>query len=197
MVTLLLRVPHQAHLRIALVGPDPSCLTARTLIRPVHAGLNRLRLGPGAVKGLKPGVYIVRIPVSGLPQPLHVAVTVTPHRQIVPDRRRSAVSRACALTESTPLTLVGPSGFGAPAPAPASPGRPPTAHRRQHSLGLIPSIRNALRQATMGAGHVATGAADVSPLVLFGFYALLVAGGFFLLYPVARHLHHRHLRRSG
>jgi hypothetical protein len=97
----------------------------------------------------------------------------------------------------TPLTLVGPSGFGAPAPAAAGPDHPVSAHRR-HRIDLIPqSIRNALRQATHGVGHAAARASGASPLLLVAFYALLVAGGFFLLYPLARHLHHRHLRRYG
>jgi hypothetical protein len=66
-----------------------------------------------------------------------------------------------------------------------------------HGFGLLPSIRNALRHATIGAGHVAAAAAGGSTVLFVVFCALLFAGGFLVLVPLARHLHHRHLRRAG
>lgn len=194
-VTLLIRLTQRGALHIALVGPSPSCVIARTVVRHGRAGLNRFRLGPSAVRGLTPGAYLVRIPVRGRPQPLRSAVTITPRRNVVPNRRRSAIDRVCVRAAMTPFA-VGASAHGGPS-APYRPPAEPAHSTGGHRLDLIPrSIRNALRGATTSIGHAAAAAAS-STFLLLVFCALVLAGAVFLVYPLARHLHQRHIRRYG
>lgn len=183
-VTLLLHLPHAGALRIKLIGPSPSCVTARTLVRHAHAGLNRVPLGPTAVRGLKSGVYLVRIPVPNRPLPLRAAVTITPGRRIVANRERSAIERVCG-RGAVPTFSAGTAAGGAAGRQPP-PGAAPSHHH--HRGGLIPhSIRKAIRDATAGAGRAVAKAGSSTALLLL-FCALVALAGFFLVYPLARHL---------
>jgi hypothetical protein len=185
-VTLLLHLPHAGALHIKLIGPSPSCVTARTLVRHAHAGLNRVPLGPSAVRGLKSGVYLVRIPLPHRPLPLRAAVTITPRRRIVVNRERSAIERVCARS-AMPALPTGAAPSGVAVRQPQQPGAAPS-HHHHHQAGLIPqSIRKAIRDATAGAGRTVAKAGSSTTLLLM-FCALVALAGFFLVYPLARHM---------
>jgi hypothetical protein len=194
-VTVSLRLPERRTVRIVLIGPKPNCVTARTLIRHAHAGLNRFRLRPTDVRGLKAGVYLVRIAVRERPKPLHAAVTITRDRRVLPNRRRSVIDRMCAgIAPAFSVTGTSPAQAAPYRPSPAPPHAHATHHRR---FDLIPgSIRKAVRGATAGVGRAAAVTAS-SPIALAMFFVLVACGGALLAYPLARHLRQRHARRYG
>ena len=188
-VLLLLRLPHGGRLHIALIGPSPSCLTARTLTRRVRQGINRLQVGPVQVHGLKSGRYLVRIPVSDRPTPLLTAVRIVAGRRVVPGRRPTAFAHACI-----PAPPVGASSSSSARTGAGGRTVTPPAHHDHH--GLSPSAATkAIAGVTRGAGHVAataaksTGQAALRHLLLLLFISLLLTGGWAILIPIARFIH--------
>ncbi|HEV2592816.1 MAG TPA: hypothetical protein VGU02_13095, partial [Gaiellaceae bacterium] len=155
-VTLLVPLQRAGKIRIDVIGPRPSCLTAKTLIRHGRSGVNRLRLGPGQLHGLKAGRYLIRIPARAGSNKLQTTVTITHDRRIVPNRPRTAAP--ADVCESSALSQSG-AATGLQTSAPAGPNRSagsrPTqnspAHGssgRRHS-GLLPTgIQRSLRHTT-------------------------------------------------
>jgi hypothetical protein len=187
-VYLMLRVAHRDRLHIALIGPSPSCVTARTLIRRVRQGLNRLQVGPAQVHGLENGRYLVRIPVDGRPELLLTAMTIVSGHRVVRGRRPERLAEACLPAPPAASSSV-PAGPGVEPPA----ATPPATHG-QH--GFSPSAGpKALGRTAKGAGKAAatavktTGQAALRHVLLLALISLVLAGGWAVLFPLARFIH--------
>jgi hypothetical protein len=192
-VTLVLHAALQGKFRVALIGPSPSCVTAKTLIRHGRRGLNRVQLGPSEVHGLKAGRYLVRVPVRDRSKPLVTAITITHNRKIVPSTGAARLEQACARTILPVATSGDQAAAAAHAPASAHPQASSSTHR--HRFSLLPrAIRNAIREGTTHAAHAAATAAS-STLLALVFVSVLCLGGLFLMFPVARLIHDKRKSR--
>jgi hypothetical protein len=192
-VTLVLRAALQGKFRIALIGPSPSCVTAKTLIRHGRRGVNRVQLGPSEVRGLKAGRYLVRVPVRDRSTPLVTAVTITRSREIVPSTGAARLEHTCARTILPVATSRDQAAIAAHAPASAHPHANSSTHR--HHFNLLPrTIRNAIREATTHPAHAAATAGS-STLLALVFVSVLCLGGLFLMFPVARVIHDKRKSR--
>jgi hypothetical protein len=188
-VYLVLRVAHRDRLHIALIGPSPSCVTARTLIRRVRQGVNRLQVGPAQVHGLENGRYIVRIPVDDRPKPLLTAVTIVSGHRVVPGRRPAKLADACLPAPPAAASSSVSAGGNVVPPA----ATPPARHG-QH--GFSPSAApKALGRTARGAGKAAatavktTGQAALRHFLLLALISLVLVGGWAVIFPLARFIH--------
>lgn len=186
---LLLRVARRDRLHITLVGPSPSCLTARTLTRRVRPGLNRLQVGPAQVHGLKKGRYLVRIPVDDRPKPLLAAVTVVAGHRVAPGRHPGRLARACLPAPPTPAASSSPP-VRTDAVTQASTPAPPAVHAH-HGItpGSAPkALGNATRQAGLAAATAvkSTGHMALRHLLLLAIISFVLMGGWAVVFQLAR-----------
>ena len=168
-VVLHVRLRRPTLLRISFIGPTPSCSTAVTFLRRVHAGRNQFRLNshPHAHQ-LAPGMYQIRAVNAPTRQALapdawvlRAAVQINRGGTIRP-RRLSQASDACAqdgrasvaIANLAPFTLspTASTDTGVMRRAGQEPIARNPARRRPHafSAGPIPAIHNANGNSRLG-----------------------------------------------
>jgi hypothetical protein len=191
-VYLVLRVAQHSRVHLTLIGPTPSCLTARKLTRRLHPGVNRLKLGPAQVHGLQNGRYIVRVPVAGRPKPFLTAVKIVAGHRVLPGRGRARLPQACFAAPPASTSSSASANTGARSSSSADPQATATPLAQPAEHGFSPK---AISRVARGAGHAAesavqtTGNFALAHLLIVVFISLLVLGGWAIIFPLVRLVH--------
>jgi outer membrane biosynthesis protein TonB len=188
-VYLVLHVAQRSRVHITLIGPTPSCLTARKLTRRLHPGVNRLKLGPSQVHGLQNGRYIVRVPVADRPKPLLTAVRIVAGHRVLPGRGRATLPQACVAAPPASTSSSAAANIGAGSSSTAGPRGTATPLAQPAEHGFSPK---AIGRVARGAGQAAgsaiqtTGKLALAHLLLLVFISLLLIGCWAIIFPLAR-----------
>ena len=192
-VMLLVPLRRAGRVEVVLVGPSPSCVTARTIILHGRKGANRLRLGPAELRGLKAGRYLIRVSVYARSKALQTTMTITRDRRIVTRGKGvTTAERVCATRVGAGAAAYPPSSATAVPNLAAAKPSPQGSRTPGHS-----THRHGLRSAL---GHTTAQIVDAVEqpawtVLAFLFVCLILLGGGLLVFPLARLIRERHVAR--